>query len=107
MGIPNIEEIRAITKQRNENDIQDYMNKERTAIINGIQQDARSGHSCHIHTWMDTTKTTLATRSSHNFKKALELLQKEFQEAGYEFQIDYVTTPMQNQTRISDVVISW
>ena len=107
MSIPNIEEIRAITKQRNESDIQDYMNKERTAIINGIQQDARSGNSCHIHIWTDTTKTTLATRSSHNFKKALELLQKEFQEAGYKFQISYVTTPVQNQARISDVVISW
>lgn len=107
MSIPNIEEIRAITRQRNENDIQDYMNKERTAIINGIQQDARSGNSCHIHTWTDTTKTTLATRSSHNFKKALELLQKEFQEAGYKFQIDYATIPMQNQARISDIVVSW
>lgn len=107
MSIPNIEEIRAITKQRNESDIQDYMNQMRTAISNGIQQDARNGNSCHIHTWMDTTKTTLATRSSHNFKKALELLQKEFQEAGYKFQISYATTPMQSQTRISDVVISW
>lgn len=67
--IPNIEEIRAISEERNKKDIKDYMDQIRTAMVNGIQQDARDGHDRHVHTWMDTGKTNLTTRTSKIFKR--------------------------------------
>lgn len=104
--IPNIEEIRAISEERNKKDIQDYVNQIRTAMVNGIQQDARNGHDRHVHTWMDTGKTNLTTRASKNFQMALEQLQQEFEAEGYRFCINYGGT-YEGQKCISHVVILW
>lgn len=49
MNIPNINEIRKITQEHNEQDVLCYMDKIRTAISNGIQQDARNGYYKHLH----------------------------------------------------------
>lgn len=104
--IPNINEIRAITEERNRKDIRDYMNQTRTAIVNGIQQDAHNGYNKHIHSWMDTGKTNLTTRTSENFHKALEGLQLEFEAAGYQFHISY-GGEYEGKKCISHVVITW
>ena len=104
--IPNIEEIRAISEEYNRKEIKNYIDQIRTAIVNGIQQDARNGHDRHIHTWMDTGKTNLTTRTSKNFHAALEQLQHEFEAEGYSFYIYYGGT-YEGQKCISHVVIMW
>ena len=104
--IPSIEEIRAISEERNKKDIKDYMDQIRTAMVNGIQQDARNGHDRHVHTWMDTGKTNLTTRASKNFQAALKQLQQEFEAEGYRFCIGYEGT-YEGQKCISHVVILW
>lgn len=83
MSIPNIEEMRALAQKRNEQDVIDYMDQVRTAISNGIQQDARNGHSRHMHSWTNVNKLNSTTRSSKNFREAIMQLKKEFEEAGY------------------------
>lgn len=83
MSIPNIEEIRAITQKHNEQDVIGYMDQIRTAISNGIQQDARNGHNRHMHSWTTINKMNSTTRSSKNFREAIMRLKKEFEEAGY------------------------
>ena len=90
MSIPNINEIRKITQEHNEQDVLCYMDKIRTAISNGIQQDARNGYYKHLHSWTDLGKTNLTIRTSDNFKEALIRVQQEFQNAGYDFEILYV-----------------
>lgn len=105
--IPNIEEIRAISEERNKKDIKDYMDQIRTAMVNGIQQDARSGHDRHVHTWMDSGKINLTTRTSKNFQAALEQLQQEFEAEGYKFCISYGGGTYEGQKCISHVVIMW
>lgn len=104
--IPSIEEIRAISEERNKKDIKGYMDQIRTAIVNGIQQDAHNGHDRHVHTWTDTGKTNLTTRASKNFQAALEQLQQEFEAEGYRFCIGYEGT-YEGQKCISHVVILW
>lgn len=89
MNIPNINEIRKITQEHNEQDVLCYMDKIRTAISNGIQQDARNGYYKHLHSWTDLGKTNLTSRASDNFKEALIRIQQEFQNAGYGFEILY------------------
>lgn len=104
--IPNIEEIRAISEERNRQDVKAYMDQIRTAMVNGIQQDARSGHDRHIHTWMDTGKTNLTTRASKNFHAALQQLQREFEAEGYRFCINYDGT-YEGRKCVTHVVILW
>ncbi len=104
--IPNIDEIRAITEERNRKDIKEYMDQTRAAFVNGIQQDAHSGHDRHVHTWMDNGKTNLTTRTSKNFKRALEQLQLEFEQAGYRFCIAY-GGEYEGQKCITHVTIMW
>lgn len=104
--IPNIEEIRAIAEERNQKDIKEYLDSMRIAMINGIQQDAHSGHDKHIHTWMDNGKTNLATRTSKNFHEALKQLQLEFNAKGYGFCISYGGT-YEGEKCIDHVVITW
>ena len=87
MSIPNIEEMRTRTQQHNEQDVIDYMDQVRTAISNGLQQDARNGHSRHVHSWTNINKLNSTTRSSKNFREAIMRLKKEFEEAGYIFKV--------------------
>lgn len=89
MNIPNINEIRKITQEYNEQDVLCYMDKIRTAISNGIQQDARNGYYKHLHSWTELGKTNLTSRASDNFKEALIRIQQEFRNAGYGFEILY------------------
>lgn len=104
--IPNIAEIQAISEERKRQDVKAYMDQIRTAMVNGIQQDARNGHDRHIHTWMDTSKTNLTTRTSKNFHAALKQLQQEFEAEGYRFCINYDGT-YEGQKCVTHVVISW